>query len=314
MRSNSQKGSIIIAALVGLTLLISGAAYEFHKATEKNTAKAIVTTVANVDTAKKAADDLAAKNAKDDAARVALEQAHQEQTQIAAGYVAAIGIALNSDPSPSLSSKIASLMDDSAAEVVGPPTSAQVVQFTRIIKALAAENADLAAANTNLKNVTLKTTAELEQANKKNDQVTSTLATARQTSQEAEAAKDEAVKATGVAVHDAAVSAEQIKLVQISWEDRAKAWILGLGLSGLALFIAIPLVSLAFPELAPYLRVITSPLLKLWHLLAAKEQAAVAALHTAAVNEVAVVNAKLAAEVAAHNATKATLVAVATAP
>jgi hypothetical protein len=261
--------------------------------------------------------DLAAKNAADDAARAALDKAYKDQLQLAAGYVSAAQIALATDPSPSLSSKIADLMAAQAQDVVGAPTSAQVRQFTSIIKELAAENASLAASNANLKDVVLKTTTSFEQATQENAQVKGQLLTAQQTNQQTLAAKDAAVKQAQTVSAAADKKVGEIEIVHQTFVERVKHWVLGLGFFGIAVavlvLVAMPIVAQAYPALKPAIKGVSNLFLKFWDILHEEEKKLLVAAHLETQTKLVVAQTQLSSEQAAHAATKAVLVAAVTA-
>lgn len=314
MDIKKNKGFAAIIAylfIVVIGALIGGGIYEVHKAREKNTAKAIVTTTTEVAVAKQASDALALKNAQDDAARVALEKAHQDQVQAIAGYASGAKIALESDPNPSLDSKIADLMVGNVLDVSGPATPAQVVKFTAIIKELVAANAQLTADNANLKNVNLITIQSLNTVTVENAQIKGNLALTEQKAKTSEDAKDAAVKQVTIANNAAEASAKQIDIINISWTQRVKAWFLGLGLFGIAgvlvICFALPLLANAFPVFEPAAKNMTGWLLGLWHKLAAKAVSIEQAAHATTKATLTSTQTQLAVEQAAHAVTKSVL-------
>jgi hypothetical protein len=304
IKKNRGVAALVLVVVLAVLGLGGAGAYEWHVAREKNTAKAVVATVTEVQAAKQTSDALAVANAKADAALADLEKAHQAKDQLLAGYITGGKLAIEQDPNPSLQSKIADLMISNALDVSGPATASQVTQFTNIIKELSAANADLVKQNANLKNVNLITTQSLNNVTLENAQVKGNLALAEQAAQTMTVARDTAVKQVVIANGVAASSAKQIQIVQISWEQRVKAWFLGLGLFGIAgvilLFVALPIIAQAFPVLEPAIKAGTSWILGLWHALADKAVAEVKALHAATQTQ-------LAAEQAAHAVTKSTL-------
>ena len=325
MNKHNSRGSALALIMVVVTLLSAAGYYEYHRAFEKNTAKAVVNTVTQVEAAKQTSDAVAKANNDANIAQAKLEAAHKDQIQAVAGNVTGAKIALESDPSPSLQSKIAELMVDNALDVTGPATSEQVKKFTTLVKELAEANAQLAAENANLKNVNLTTTKSLDDVKIENEKVKGNLAVAQQVATQAQAEKDDAVKKNTIAVGVAASSAKQIEIVKISLEDRFKAWALGSGLflivGGIILFAVLPILAQAFPVLAPVIKSLTNWILGFWHMLAKKAVEEVESLHSATKATLAATQTQLAAEQAAHAATKsflsttqANMVAIATAP
>ena len=299
------KGAVLAIVIIVLTLLASaGAAYEMHKAKEKNSSKATIATVTEVQAAKEKADALADANTKANQAQEQLKAAHQDALQNIAGNANGAKMALDSDPNPSIESKIASVMIDNVLVISGPATSKQVEQFQKIIKDLMVSNQQLVIENTNLKNVNINTTASLNDAKLQAEQSKSQLALSQQNAVIANAAKDAAVKQNLIAINVAQSSAKQINIVNLTWTERVKAWVLGLGFSGIAialiLFAVLPILAEAFPVFEPIAKSLTGWLLGLWHRLAAKALALEQSLH-------ATTKTQLAAEQAAHNVTKATL-------
>jgi chemotaxis protein histidine kinase CheA len=315
MKNKSNKGTILIVVLIIIGLLSGlGSIYEVHKAHEKNTAKAIVQTANNVEVAKQVSDTLVTKNAQDEIARSTLEKAHKDQVQEIAGNAEGAKIALDSDPSPSLQSKIASIMVDNVLDISGPATSQQVAKFTQIIKELAAANSQLAAENNNLKNVNLVTTQSLNSVTVENAQTKANLAIAEKKSSDADAIKNDAIKQVVIANNAAAASAKQIDIINQSWATRFKEYVLGFGVFPLiGICILLPLIGIAFPEALPVIKFITAPFLKLWHVLYAKLIALEQKATAAEVASHAITSTALIAEQAAHAATKSTIQATVTA-
>ena len=318
MNTYKNKGSALVVWLVIVSLLGLGGAYELHRSTEKNTSKATVATVSEVAAAKQVSDALAIANAKADAAQAALKAANDARTSAIAGNAEAALIAVQSDPNPSLQSKIAEVMIDNVLDVSGPATPAQVARFTKLVQQYADANAALAAENTNLRNVHLTDTAAVAALRVENAQVKGNQALAEQAASTANAAKDVAVKQTVIANGVAESSAKQIEIVHISFEQRIKAFVVANLLfvigGAIVLFAVLPILAMAFPTIAPAIKSLTTFILGLWHKLADK---AVAEAKTLA----AVAESKLAAEVAAHAVTQTSLkasreevVAIATTP
>jgi hypothetical protein len=304
MKTNKNKGSALVVWLVIVSLLGLGGAYELHKSTEKNTSKATVATVSEVAAAKQVSDALAVANAKADAAQAALKAANDAKTSAIAGNAEGALIAVQSDPNPSLQSKIAEVMIDNVLDVSGPATPAQVARFTKLVQQYADANAALVAENANLRNVHLVDTAAVAQLKVENAQVKGNQALAEQAASTANAARDVAVKQTVIANGVAESSAKQIEIVHISFEERIKAFVLANLLfvigGAIVLFVVLPILAMAFPTIAPAIKSLTTFVLGLWHKLADKAVAEAKALAAAA-------ESKLAAEVAAHTATKAAL-------
>jgi hypothetical protein len=304
MNTYKNKGSALVIWLVIVALLGLGGTYEFHKVTEHNTSKATVATITEVAAAKQTSDALAIANSKADAAQAALKAANDTKTSTIAGNAEGALLAVQSDPSPSLQSKIAEVMIDNILDTTGPATPAQVARFTKLVQQYADANAALATENTNLKNVHLVDTAAVAQLRIENAQVKGNQALAEQAASTANAARDVAVKQTVIANGVAASSAKQIEIVHITFEQRIKAFVLGNLLfvigGAVLLFVFLPILAIAYPTLAPAITSLTSIVLGLWHQLAAKAVAEAKALAAAA-------ETKLAAEVAAHASTKAAL-------
>lgn len=306
MNIRSKRGVVDLGlVLLLVALLVGGGAWQWHKATEKNTAKATQATIAEVATAKQTSDALAAANAKADAAQAALVTAHAKTISAIAGNAEGAKLALDSDPNPSLQSKIAEVMVDNALDITGPASAAQVARFTKLVKEYADANAALAAENTNLKNVHLNDTAAVATLRTENAQVKGNEALAEQAASTMGAARDVAVKQVVIANGVAAASAKQIDVINISWEERFKAWVLGGGFfllgGGVILFLVLPILAQAYPVLAPAIKSMTGWILGLWHKLADKAIAEVESLHSAT-------KTALVAETAAHGATKAALI------
>lgn len=293
-----------ILILILAATAVGDGAYELHKGSQKNTAKPIVATVTAVEAAQQTSTALAAQTKVSDEAQSKLAAAHAAETSDIRGSATGAKIALSDDPNPSIQSKIAALMVDDILDITGPAPTAQELKYRKLVTDLAAANAALVAENTNLKNVVLTTTTDFTALKVEHAQTKANLTVAQSTAAAAKTAEDAAVSKVVIANGVALSSAHQITIVNLTWSQRFKAWFLGLGLFGvggaLALFVALPLIGLAFPTLAPIIKSATGFVLGLWHKLADDAVAEVKALHAA-------VETKLAAEQAAHAVTQTAL-------
>lgn len=227
--------------------------------------------------------------------------------QDAAGFVTGASMALAGEESPSVGVKIASTLTADAVRTLPPATSAQLIAFTKIVADMRADNARLSAALI----VKEREAAEARAAATKSEQVAK-LATEQAILADTEAKQSSAALKTEAASHAKAVKALDDKVSDgVSFLDRLK--LLGIG-SGVLMFILLPLTALAFPEVAPLIRIISAPFLKLWHMIHEREKEIVARMHDEAQDELSAIHAKLTGELAAHSETKAMLVKVATSP
>lgn len=304
MNARKNAGYAVSLVLLVLALLGGGSYYELHKATQKNTSKATVATITETQAAAQTSAAVAVANAVSDQKQVALEAANANLKAAIAGSADGAKVALDADPNPSVESKVAELMVDDVLALSGPPTSPNEARYRKIALDLIAANRSLAAENTNLKSVNLTTTKAFDDLKIEHAGVKADLTVAQQVATQASAAKDDAVKKNTIAIGVAAASAKQIAIVNISWTERVKAWVLGLGLTGVAfavlILVAFPVLAAAYPAFAPIAKSLTGFVLGLWHALAAKAEAEAKAL-------AADFQSKLAAEAAAHAVTKTTL-------
>lgn len=210
----------------------------------------------------------------DNAARDRRDAAQIATEQEAAGFLAGAMLYFDANPSP-----VPQRFVRDAAALLPPATTQQEKEFAAILVSLKAQN-DLALQSKETQIAGLNGELKL-----------------------AKAAESQTRKDSDAAVTVAQKDAQDIKVVHITFVARVKAWLWGLGFLGIGGAILVPLVAMAFPALAPVCRAITAPFLALWHALAAKTEA-----------ELAVVKTKLESEVAAHAATRESLVKIATAP
>lgn len=312
-RTNKTRGSALLVVLLILTGIFGiGGVYEFHKANEKNTPKAIQTTVLKIDAAKQMSDALSEEHAKDDKARTELENAHKATLSNIAGNATGAKTALTNDPNPSVDVKIAELMVDNILDTTGAATPQQVARFVAIVKGLEEANAKLVAENGSLKNTNLTLTKDFNDVRVENAQTKANLTVAQSVATQTKSANDELVKKVVLANNIASSSSKQIEIVNQTWEERLKAWFLGLGFFGiggaLVLFAVLPVLGTAFPVLLPLIKSLTGFVLGLWHNLYNKAVAEVESLHSETKATLAETEAELAAEQAAHASTKSALV------
>lgn len=259
MNLRGSRGFAFLPVILLVGLLVSGfGAWEIHKAREKNTAKAVVTTVADVKV-------VATSNDADNKARDAKEAAQLATDQAAAGFLSGALFYYETDPSP-----IPQRLVGDAAKLLPPATSAQEQGFHEIVTQMKAKNdAALAAKEAQITQLT----GDLKAAT----------AVAAQTRKE----KDDAIAA-------ASKSAADVEVIHISAMARLKAWFLGLGLLGIGGVIVIcavlPILAQAFPILAPAIKSLTSWILGFWHQLAAKTEAELLLVKTRLESEVAAHN------------------------
>lgn len=234
-------------------------------------------------------DRLAAALAADQAALAAEKKREQD----AAGFIAGAGIALAGEVNPSASVQVAAKLVSDAGATLDPATQAQIAQFKEIVAAQKGQIGTLTAA--------LAEKERESQADK-----AAIAATAAQAKVSDDAAKlAAATLTTQAATHAAelnklnAQTAEDKSLI-----DRLKS--LGIG-GSVILFAVIPLLLFAFPELLPIAKALTAPLMGLWHRLADRLVTMEKQAHAATAS-------LLEKEIAAHTATKAALVVVASAP
>lgn len=304
MNTRKNGGEALTIILLIAALLGGGSWYELNRASEKNTQKATKDTITQTQAAAQTSAAVAAANATSDAANSKLKAENDKLKEDIAGSADGAKVALGADPNPSVESKVAELMVDDILALSGPPTTPNETRYRKIALDLIAANRSLATENANLKDVNLTTTKAFDALKVEHAGVKADLTVAQQVAIQASAAKDDVVKKNTIAIGVAAASAKQIDVVNISWTERVKAWVLGLGLGGVAIglliLVAFPILAQAYPAFAPIAKSLTGFVLGLWHSLADKAVSEAKTLATAA-------ETKLAAEVAAHTSTKAAL-------
>ena len=243
---------------------------------------------------------------KADQAKYDAEKAKEQQ---ASGFNAGVGIALNSEPNPSINVRVASTLQAEVAKTLDPASAAQVANDQVIIAQLRASN------NT--------TSIALAATQKQRDEA---LETAKVAAAQAQVSDDQA-KLSAAQTVAATAETKTLSAKLKVWADnnvgllaRIKHLTLGVGIL-VALIVLIgwllPLVGKAFPEvpiLATIAKRAAAPFLLVLHLLHEGEKKALIAAHDATKLELVKVQSAFVNEQAAHAATQASLIKIATTP
>jgi hypothetical protein len=301
MNIRSNRGFVVEAWMIWTAVVAIVGAWGYHeikKGTAANTPAPIVNTVAAVNTEADKVAELTKKTAELESKLTNQGQAQAKQDDTVAGILTAANDSLSTDPNPNVFNKVANqFVSDAMNQLPAPKTETE-----RLYKSIAQ---NLLRENATLQGKVLKLTDDYKAVQDDNAQTKQTLTQTKAEVVQVRAENKQAVADVQVAQKQASDNAAEVVIVKQTFMERISKISWGVGLWGggglIVLLVLFPLLSMAFPALAPVIKIISGAFLGLWHKIASTAVKVEADAHAETKRVLAEIQAK-------HEATQAALV------